>query len=103
MTITQNLEFYIFFLTNIDARYLETMFAEEHSFDWATGEAIAFGSLLLEGHRVRLSGEDCQRGTFSQRHGVWIDQVNQKHFTPLNHIQDGQAEIEICNSLLSDK
>ena len=80
----------------------QAMFDAGHSFDWATGEAIAFGSLLLEGHRVRLSGEDCQRGTFSQRHGVWIDQVNQKHFTPLNHIQNGQAEIEICNSLLSE-
>ena len=80
----------------------KAMFDAEHSFDWATGEAIGFGSLLLEGHRVRLSGEDCQRGTFSQRHAVWTDQVNQKQYTPLNHIQKGQAEIEIWDSLLSE-
>ena len=55
--------------------------------DWATGEALAFGSLLLEGHHVRLSGEDCQRGTFSQRHAVLIDQTNQNEFVPLNNIQ----------------
>ncbi|GAB0116248.1 2-oxoglutarate dehydrogenase E1 component [Acidisoma sp. 7E03] len=70
--------------------------------DWATGEALAYGSLLLEGHRVRLSGEDCQRGTFSQRHAVLIDQTNQNEYTPLNNIRDGQAKIEIYNSLLSE-
>ena len=72
--------------------------------DWATGEALAFGSLLLEGHRVRLSGEDCQRGTFSQRHAVLIDQTNQHEYVPLNNIapDDGQAKIEIYNSLLSE-
>jgi 2-oxoglutarate dehydrogenase E1 component len=50
--------------------------------DWATGEALAFGTLMLDGHRVRLSGEDCQRGTFSQRHAVLIDQTNQNEYTP---------------------
>ena len=70
--------------------------------DWATGEALAFGSLLLEGHRVRLSGEDCQRGTFSHRHAVLIDQTNETECFPLNHIRPGQAEIEIHNSLLSE-
>jgi 2-oxoglutarate dehydrogenase E1 component len=70
--------------------------------DWATGEALAFGSLLLEGHRVRLSGEDCQRGTFSQRHAVLIDQDNQNEYVPLNNISRGQAKIEIYNSLLSE-
>ncbi|HVZ06884.1 2-oxoglutarate dehydrogenase E1 component [Rhodopila sp.] len=70
--------------------------------DWATGEALAFGSLLLEGHRVRLSGEDTQRGTFSQRHAVLIDQLNQNEYTPLNNIQPNQARIEIYNSLLSE-
>jgi 2-oxoglutarate dehydrogenase E1 component len=63
---------------------------------------MGFGSLLLEGHRVRLSGEDCQRGTFSQRHATWTDQVNQTPCTPLNHIQADQAKIEIWNSLLSE-
>jgi 2-oxoglutarate dehydrogenase E1 component len=70
--------------------------------DWATGEALAFGSLLLEGRRVRLSGEDTQRGTFSQRHAVLIDQVNQNEYTPLNNITPDQARIEIFNSLLSE-
>jgi 2-oxoglutarate dehydrogenase E1 component len=70
--------------------------------DWATGEALGFGSLLLEGHRVRLSGEDCQRGTFSQRHAVLIDQSNQHEYVPLNNIRPDQAKIEIFNSLLSE-
>jgi 2-oxoglutarate dehydrogenase E1 component len=70
--------------------------------DWATGEALAFGSLLLEGHRVRLSGEDTQRGTFSQRHAVLIDQVDQNEYVPLNNIAPGQARIDIYNSLLSE-
>ena len=70
--------------------------------DWATGEALAFGSLLLEGSRVRLSGEDCQRGTFSQRHAVLIDQTNQHEYIPLNNIAPEQAKIEIYNSLLSE-
>jgi 2-oxoglutarate dehydrogenase E1 component len=70
--------------------------------DWATGEALAFGSLLLEGSRIRLSGEDTQRGTFSQRHAVLIDQLNQNEYVPLNNISPDQAKIEIYNSLLSE-
>ncbi len=70
--------------------------------DWATGEALAYGSLLLEGSRVRLSGEDSQRGTFSQRHAVLIDQQNQHEYVPLNNIAADQARIEIYNSLLSE-
>ena len=70
--------------------------------DWATGEALGFGSLLLEGSRVRLSGEDTQRGTFSQRHAVLIDQINQNEYVPLNNIAPDQAKIEIYNSLLSE-
>jgi 2-oxoglutarate dehydrogenase E1 component len=70
--------------------------------DWATAEALAFGSLLLEGSRVRLSGEDSQRGTFSQRHAVLIDQTNQHEYVPLNNIAPEQAKIEIYNSLLSE-
>jgi len=70
--------------------------------DWATGEALAFGSLLLDGHRIRLSGEDCQRGTFSQRHAVLIDQTNQNEYTPLNNIRPDQKRIEVFNSLLSE-
>ena len=70
--------------------------------DWATAEALAFGTLLLEDHRIRLSGEDCQRGTFSQRHAVLIDQENQNEYTPLNNIAPDQAKIEIYNSPLSE-
>jgi 2-oxoglutarate dehydrogenase E1 component len=70
--------------------------------DWATGEALAFGTLLLEGHRVRLSGEDVQRGTFSHRHAVLIDQTNQAEYMPLNNIREGQPRMEAFNSLLSE-
>ena len=87
------------------ARQLEAkreMLESGGGIDWATGEALAFGSLLLEGHRVRLSGEDSQRGTFSQRHAVLIDQVNQNEYVPLNNIARDQAKIEIYNSLLSE-
>ncbi len=70
--------------------------------DWATGEALAFGSLLVEGHRVRLSGEDVQRGTFSQRHAYLIDQQSQAEYVPLNNIRDGQRRLEAFNSLLSE-
>jgi 2-oxoglutarate dehydrogenase E1 component len=84
----------------LDAK--QAMIDSGEGIDWATGEALAFGSLLLEGHRVRLSGEDCQRGTFSQRHAVLVDQTNQNEYVPLNNIARGQAKIEIYNSLLSE-
>jgi 2-oxoglutarate dehydrogenase E1 component len=71
--------------------------------DWATGEALAFSSLLLEGHRVRLSGQDSERGTFSQRHAVLIDQENERRYTPFNHLGDGQARFEVINSMLSEE
>ena len=71
--------------------------------DWATAEALAFGATLLDGNRVRLSGQDVERGTFSQRHAVVIDQENEQRFTPLNNIRDGQAQIEIINSMLSEE
>ena len=70
--------------------------------DWATGEALAFGTLLLEGHRVRLSGEDVQRGTFSHRHCVLVDQNDQREYAPLNNIKEGQPKFEAFNSLLSE-
>ena len=71
--------------------------------DWATGEALAFCSLLLEGHRVRLSGQDSERGTFSQRHSVLIDQETEERYTPFNHVGDGQARFEVINSMLSEE
>ena len=72
-------------------------------FDWAMAEAMAFGSLVTEGHRVRLSGQDCERGTFSQRHSVLIDQENEDRHTPLNNIAEGQARYEVINSMLSEE
>ena len=71
--------------------------------DWATAEALAFGSLLLEGHPVRLSGQDCERGTFSQRHSVLIDQETEARHTSLNDIREGQARYEVINSMLSEE
>ncbi len=87
------------------ARQLEAkraMMESGEGVDWATGEALAFGGMLLDGNRVRLSGEDVQRGTFSQRHAVLVDQANQNEYTPLNNIAEKQAKIEIYNSLLSE-
>jgi len=71
--------------------------------DWATGEALAFGTLLAEGHRVRLSGQDSERGTFSQRHSVLYDQDHERRYIPLNHIADGQERYEVINSMLSEE
>ena len=70
--------------------------------DWATAEALAFGTLLLEGYPVRLSGQDCTRGTFSQRHSGIIDQNTEERFKPLNHIREGQAQYEVIDSMLSE-
>jgi 2-oxoglutarate dehydrogenase E1 component len=70
--------------------------------DWATAEALAFGSLLREGHRVRLSGQDSERGTFSQRHAVLIDQENEARYVPLAHVGEGQGRFEVINSMLSE-
>ena len=70
--------------------------------DWATAEALAFASLLAEGFGVRLSGQDVGRGTFSQRHAVLYDQVNEERFVPLRHFQDQQGLFEIVDSFLSE-
>ncbi|MBL9063702.1 2-oxoglutarate dehydrogenase E1 component [Tabrizicola sp.] len=78
------------------------MFAKGQGFDWATAEALAFGSLELEGFPVRLSGQDCTRGTFSQRHSGWVDQTTEERYYPLNHIRPGQARYEVIDSMLSE-
>jgi len=70
--------------------------------DWATAEALAFGTLCAEGTPVRLSGQDSGRGTFSQRHSVLIDQTNENRYVPLNHVRDGQAPFEVIDSPLSE-
>ena len=71
--------------------------------DWATGEALAFCTLLQEGRHVRLSGQDSERGTFSQRHSVLIDQEDESRYTPFNHLGSDQGHYEVINSLLSEE
>ncbi len=70
--------------------------------DWAFAEALAYGSLLLEGSRVRMSGQDCKRGTFSHRHAVLFDQISEKEYVSLNHISENQGKFEVINSNLSE-
>ncbi|MCC6415891.1 MAG: 2-oxoglutarate dehydrogenase E1 component [Opitutaceae bacterium] len=70
--------------------------------DWGLGESLAIGTLLLDGTHVRLSGQDCQRGTFSHRHAVLHDMETQQTYTPLKHVRDGQAMFCVYNSLLSE-
>ena len=70
--------------------------------DWATAEHLAFGTLLLDGHPVRLSGQDSCRGTFSQRHAVFVDQNNGNRHTALNAMSDDQAFFEVIDSPLSE-
>ncbi|MEA2816778.1 MAG: 2-oxoglutarate dehydrogenase component [Rhodospirillaceae bacterium] len=70
--------------------------------DWATGEALAWGTLLAEGTPVRLSGQDSGRGTFSQRHSVLVDQTSEAKYVPLNHVASEQARIEIIDSPLNE-
>jgi len=69
------------------------MFTSGANFDWATGEALAFGSLLAEGYGVRLSGQDSGRGTFSQRHAVWVDQTDEHKYVPLSTVEHGRFEV----------
>ena len=71
--------------------------------DWAMAEHLAFASLMMEGFPVRLSGQDCERGTFSQRHAVLIDQETERRFAPLKHIAPNQARFEVINSMLSEE
>ena len=82
----------------LDAK--RAMFTSGTSFDWATGEALAFGSLLSEGYGVRLSGQDSGRGTFSQRHSVWVDQTDEHKYIPLATVPHGR--FEVLDSTLSE-
>jgi 2-oxoglutarate dehydrogenase E1 component len=75
----------------LDAK--KAMFTNGEGFDWATGEALAFGSLLSEGYGVRLSGQDSGRGTFSQRHAVWVDQTDEHKYIPLATLPHGRFEV----------
>ena len=70
--------------------------------DWAMGETLAFGSLLLEGHPVRLAGQDSRRGTFGHRHAVLVDRADGSEHTPLAHLSENQAPFYVYDSLLSE-
>ena len=86
-------------------RLLDTkakMFESGEGFDWATGEAMAFGSLLTEGMGVRLAGQDSTRGTFSQRHSGLVNQETEERYYPLNNIREGQSRYEVIDSMLSE-
>ncbi len=80
----------------------QQVWKDGHGFDWAFGEALAFGSLLAEGTPVRLSGQDCRRGTFSHRHAVLYDETNRERYTPLQHVAENQGRFNVYNSLLSE-
>lgn len=79
------------------------MIEKGEGIDWAMAEHLAFGTLVREGFPVRLSGQDCERGTFSQRHAVLIDQENERRYTPLRHVAPDQAMFEVINSMLSEE
>ena len=80
----------------------QKMFETGEGFDWATAEALAFGSLMTEGYKVRLAGQDSTRGTFSQRHSGIVNQETEERYYPLNHIREGQARYEVIDSALSE-
>ncbi|KTE19163.1 2-oxoglutarate dehydrogenase subunit E1 [Sphingopyxis sp. H050] len=93
-TIPDNVEVHKTLRRVIDAR--AAMFADKSDnevFDWATAESLAFGTLLSEGYQVRLSGQDSGRGTFSQRHAVWVDQRTEAKYIPLTTVPHGRFEV----------
>jgi 2-oxoglutarate dehydrogenase E1 component len=78
------------------------LYNDEHKVDWATAELMAYGSLLIEGKDVRMSGQDVQRGTFSHRHAILRDENNNNEYSRLDHFTEMQAPFRIYNSLLSE-
>ena len=87
-------------LKQFEAR--DRMFRTDREVDWALAEALAFGSLLLEGNDIRFAGQDSRRGTFSQRHAVLVDHTNGAEYAPLAHLGSEQAKFWIYDSLLSE-
>jgi 2-oxoglutarate dehydrogenase E1 component len=77
-------------------------FKSKHGIDWGLAEQLAFGSLMLEGTPVRLSGQDSERGTFSHRHAVWYDSKDRTRYVPLLNMEDRQGQFCVYNSLLSE-
>ncbi len=87
-------------LRQLDAK--REMIESGKEIDWATAEALAFGTLLTEGYGVRVSGQDCRRGTFSQRHASLVDQENEERYVPLANLSADQKRFEIMDSNLSE-
>ena len=77
-------------------------FKSKQGIDWGLAEQLAFGSLMLEGTPVRLSGQDSERGTFSHRHAVWYDSKDRTRYVPLLNMEDRQGQFCVYNSLLSE-
>ncbi len=90
-TVPDGLEVHKTLARVLDAK--REMFKTGEGFDWATGEALAYGSLVTEGYAVRLSGQDSGRGTFSQRHAVWVDQTDEHKYVPLASLPHGRFEV----------
>lgn len=80
----------------------QAMAKAEEPLDWPAAESLAFASLACEGYRIRMTGQDCERGTFSQRHAVLHDYQDGHTYTPLQHLQPGQGPVELFNSPLSE-
>ena len=99
-TVPDHIELHPTIRRQLDAK--EKLFKSGKGIDWATAEAMAFGTLLQEGYHVRLSGQDCGRGTFSQRHAVLVDQNTEERHIPLNNISEGQGQFEVIDSMLSE-
>lgn len=87
-------------------RFMENranMITTGEGIDWAMAEALSFGALCVEGSKIRLSGQDCERGTFSQRHSVLYDQETEERYIPLANLSPTQGRYEVINSMLSEE
>ncbi len=98
--VPENVNVHTKIIRQLEAK--QQMIKTGEGIDWATAEALAFGTLLDEGYAVRLSGQDSARGTFSQRHSVLKDQESEEKYIPLNNISKNQAQYEVINSNLSE-
>ena len=78
------------------------LYNDEKKIDWATGELLSYASILAEGKDARMSGQDARRGTFSHRHAVLRDEINDQYYNRLNNVAEGQQKFRIYNSLLSE-
>ncbi len=99
--LPQNLDFHRVIIRNYNKRH-ENLTKGKH-IDWATAEMMAFGTLINDGFSVRLSGQDCERGTFSQRHSVLVCQTSEERYTPLERLKSPGANYEVINSMLSEE